>query len=264
MNALAVAPVLAHVLAKKHSPPRSFDVDTSTSFDTGGGFPSAMPVLIVLSALALLGLIFYLSYTMKERRRAAFQQMATQLRLTYSEQDPLGILGYAFTLLHRGDGQGIENVLYGPWQEVDVVAFDYWYYDESTDSNGATSRSYHRFDCALVPIDADCPRLTIARESLFTAIADALSFHDLEFESEDFNRDFNVRCEVPKFANDLIDARMMAWLMSTGYSHAFEAVGNRVLVAGPRIDPVELTTLLGVARGFVQHVPAVVSSLYPG
>jgi hypothetical protein len=35
-------------------------------------------------------------------------------------------------------------------------------------------------------------------------------------------------------------------------------------VTGPKIDPAELPTLLGIARGFVQHVPKVVASLYPG
>jgi hypothetical protein len=191
-------------------------------------------------------------------------KMATQLHLTYSEEDPHGILGYPFTLLHEGDGQGVENVVSGPWQEVDVIAFDYWYYDESTNSNGTTSRSYHRFDCVLVPVDADCPRLMIGRETLLSSLADALSFHDIQFESKTFNDEFNVRCEVPKFANDLIDQRMMGWLVALGTDHAFESVGNRVLVTGPKIDPAELPTLLGIARGFVQHVPKVVASLYPG
>jgi hypothetical protein len=111
---------------------------------------------------------------------------------------------------------------------------------------------------------ADCPRLRIDRENLFTRLADALSFHDIQFESEEFNRDFTVTCEVPKFANDLIDGRMMRWLQNTGSEHAYEVIGNRVLVAGPKIDPLAFTELLGVARGFVQHVPKVVPSLYPG
>jgi hypothetical protein len=111
---------------------------------------------------------------------------------------------------------------------------------------------------------ADCPRLCIDRENLFTRLADALSFHDIQFESEEFNRDFTVTCEVPKFANDLIDGRMMQWLQGTGSGHAYEVIGNRVLVAGPKIDPLAFTELLGVARGFVQHVPNVVPSLYPG
>ncbi len=41
-------------------------------------------------------------------------------------------------------------------------------------------------------------------------------------------------------------------------------LGNRLLVAGPKIDPEAFTELLGVARAFVQHVPKVVPSLYPG
>ena len=49
-----------------------------------------------------------------------------------------------------------------------------------------------------------------------------------------------------------------------GPGYAFEVIGNRVLVAGPKIDPKAFTELLGVARGFVQHVPKVVPSLYPG
>ena len=264
MHTLSTVVILAATLARKRTPRPPVDFDTSPSFDTGGAFSSAAPVLLVVFALLLVVLIIYLSYAMKERRRARFAQMATQLHLMYSEEDPFGILGYPFTLLHRGDGQGVENVVHGMWQEVDVIAFDHWYYDESTNSNGTTSRSYHRFNCVLVPVEADCPRLAIERENLVTAIADALSFRDMQFESEAFNDAFNVRCEVPKFANDMIDARMMEWLLAAGSDHAYEALGNRVLVAGPRIDPTELPALLAVARGFVQHVPTVVSSLYPG
>jgi hypothetical protein len=221
-------------------------------------------VALVLFGLVLVALVGYLRYVAKQRRRAGFRQMAAQLGLSYSQEDPFGILGFAYTLLHQGDGQGVENVVSGAWQGFELTAFDYWYYTESTDSNGSTSRAYHRFDCVLVPIDADCPRLSIRRESFLSSLADALSFHDLRFESEEFNRAFNVRCEVPKFANDLVDGRMMTWLLAGDSDVAYEAVGRRVLVAGPRIQPVELTGLLAAACGFVQHVPKVVSSLYPG
>jgi hypothetical protein len=115
-----------------------------------------------------------------------------------------------------------------------------------------------------VPIDADSPRLMIEHENLLTSLAGALSFHDLQFESEAFNDAYHVRCEVPKFANAVLDARMMQWLLAHGSGYTFEAVGDRVLVAGPRIEPAELLELLGVARGFTEHVPKVVSSLYPG
>lgn len=253
---------VAEILARKHTYTPPPDVSPGVP-DSGGGV-FMWPLLLFVVGLFIVIAVAYLSYASKQRRRAGFVTMATQLHLTYSEEDPFGLLGYPFELFQKGDGRGVENVLHGAWQEVDVVAFDYWYYDESTDSKGGTSRSYHRYDCALVPMPADCPRLTIDRENLFSRLADALSFHDIQFESEEFNRDFNVQCEVPKFANDLIDSRMMQWLQASGSGHAYEVLGNRVLVAGPKIDPEAFTELLGVARAFVQHVPKVVPSLYPG
>jgi hypothetical protein len=196
---------------------------------------------------------------MKRARRQGFLRMATQYSLSYSQGDPLGLLGYPFTLFTKGDGRMLENVVYGTWQEADVTAFDFMYYEQS-----GKSRTDYLFDCVIVPIDADSPRLMIEHENLLTSLAGALSFHDLQFESEAFNDAYHVRCEVPKFANAVLDARMMQWLLAHGSGYTFEAVGDRVLVAGPRIEPAELLELLGVARGFTEHVPKVVSSLYPG
>jgi hypothetical protein len=171
----------------------------------------------------------------------------------------LGLLGYPFTLFSRGDSRTLENVISGTWQEVDVIAFDYRY----TEGSGKSQTDY-LFDCAIVPIQADSPRLLIEHESLLTSLAGALSFHDQQFESEHFNQEYRVHCDVPKFASDVLDARMMQWLLDNGSGYAFEVVGDRVLVAGPRVAPAEVLGLLGVARGFAVHVPTVVSSLYPG
>jgi hypothetical protein len=153
--------------------------------------------------------------------------------------------------------------VYGDWQETHVIAFDYWYCEERSDGK-TTTETYYRFDCVIVPVEADCVRLEIGPETVFSKLAGALSFHDLQFESEAFNDAFKVSCDDAKFASDLIDARMMRWLLANGTAYDFEMIGNRVLVAGRKIDPIALTELLGVGRGFVQHVPKVVYSLYPG
>ena len=230
---------VVEILARKHTFTPSPNFGGPSVTDNGGGMP-IWPLLLFVGGLFLVILFIYLSYASKQRRRAAFVQMAVQLHLTYSEEDPFGLLGYPFALFHKGDGRGIEHVLHGAWQEVDVVAFDYWYYDESTDSKGGTAAPTIASIAPILPMPADCPRLRIDRENLFTRLADALSFHDIQFESEEFNRDFTVTCEVPKFANDLIDGRMMQWLQDTGSGHAYEVIGNRVLVAGPKIDPAGL------------------------
>jgi hypothetical protein len=231
---------------------------SSPSSDVPWGF-----ILILVVGVTAVGLVAYLSYLSTKKRRLGFQTMARQLGMDYSLQDPFGLLGLPFTLFQKGDGRGIENVLSGSWQGLDTRAFDFWYYEESTDSNGHRSRSYYRFDCAIVPIGAACPALSIDHENVLTRLADALSFHDIEFEDDAFNKAFNVRGDDRKFANDLVDARMMTWLMAHAGDFAFEVMGNRVLVAGPKIQPAEIVQVIGTAKAFVDQVPKVVFSLYP-
>jgi hypothetical protein len=232
----------------------------------GAGSGAALPwtfILVLVAAVAAVGLVGYARYLSAKKRRLGFQMMAVQLGLDYSLQDPFGLLGLPFPLFQRGDGRGIENVISGVWQGLEVRAFDFWYYDESTDSNGHRSRSYHRFDCAIAPIEAACPDLSIGRETFLTRIAGALSFHDIEFEDETFNEAFHVRGNDRKFANDLLDARMMAWLLDHAADYAIEIVGNRVLIAGPKVAPTELVQVIGTAKAFIDQVPRVVFSLYP-
>jgi len=258
MGLLFTIAAVVDLASKRHSKPPTI------SFPPGGGssgadLSSLAPGLLFFGGVLLVGVIAYLAYAMQRRRREGFRQIAAQCGLSYCRDDPLGILGYPFTLFSRGDGRSIENVVWGSWQETDMIAFDFMYYEQ----DGKYQTDY-RFDCAIVPIAADSPHLLIEHENLVTSLAGALSFHDLQFESEAFNKEYRVQCEVPKFASDVLDARMMEWLLDNGSACTFEAVGDRVLVAGPRIEPAFLTDLLSVARGFAQHVPAVVSSLYPG
>jgi hypothetical protein len=255
MGLLRSIAVVVDLASKRHTyAPDPFPSAPSSSW------PSAFaPGLVFFGGVLVVALIGYLAYAAQRARRQGFQRMATQLNLSYSRVDPLGLLGYPFTLFSKGDERKLENVMFGAWQEVEVVAFDFMYAEGS-----GKSRTDYYFDCAIVPIDADSPRLLIEHENLLTSIAGALSFHDQQFESDAFNQEYRVHCEVPKFANDVLDARMMQWLLDNGSGYAFEVVGDRVLVAGPRIRPAELLGLLGVARGFTQHVPKVVSSLYPG
>jgi hypothetical protein len=114
----------------------------------------------------------------------------------------------------------------------------------------------------VVPIDAACSPLTIENENVLTRLADALSFHDIQFESEDFNRMFNVKSPDKKFANDFIDARMMQFLLQTGKGTAFEVMGDRLLSYRRKLAPMEIVTLLGLSKAFLDHVPRVVYSLY--
>jgi hypothetical protein len=223
----------------------------------------AGPLLLFLVFGLLVAALAYYGYQRKLERQRALRALALGHGLDFSIDDPFDTLGEPFALLQRGDGRGVENVLWGTWNGLEIRAFDYWYFEESTDSKGHTSRSYSRFDCVLTPVDARCPALQISEENLFTRLADALTFHDIEFESEEFNRRFTVKGPDERFASAFCDARMMDWLLRHGDGYAFEVVGDRLLCSCRRVKPAEMVHLLGTAKTFREQIPAVVSSLYP-
>ncbi|HEX6131244.1 MAG TPA: hypothetical protein VF044_05905 [Actinomycetota bacterium] len=219
-------------------------------------------LLFALFAVAAVGAAVW-QWRARQRRLEGFKLVASRLGLRHSATDPFGILDEPFELLSRGDGRGVEHVLSGEWQGMPVRAFDYWYYDESTDSKGHTSRSYRRFSCAMTPIDAACSPVSVSPENVLTRLADVLTFRDIEFESEAFNRAWNVRSDDAAFAHALLDARMIEWLLAEGSSCAFEVVGDRVLVSSARLDPAAIPSLLATAKAFRERIPRVVFDLYP-
>ena len=222
-----------------------------------------MPFLVLFLGIAVIVAAIWFSHVQKKKRREGFALMATQLGLQYSAADPFGTLSEPFALFEKGDGRGVENVLSGTWQQIDVHCFDYWYYEESTDSNGHRTKTYYRFDCVIAPVDAACSRLVIEHENLGTRIANALTFHDIQFESEDFNKAYYVKSPDAKFANDLVDARMIQWLLQSGAGYSFEVVAEEMLCFCRKIGPMDVVPLLGTAKAFGDHIPRVVYSLYP-
>src|SRR3954452_25344990 len=151
-----------------------------------GGTSALAPLLLVLGGVVLVAAIAYLGYDMQRRRRDAFRLMATQLAVTYSQEDPFGLLDLPFTLFTKGDDRRVEYVVSGVWQQADVTAFDYAYAE-----GYGKSRTEYRSVCAIVQIDAECPRLLIGQETALSSLAAAMSFHGLKLESEEFHQAYH-------------------------------------------------------------------------
>src|SRR5438876_10026924 len=151
-----------------------------------------MGVAIFVLVAVLVALGAWYAWYAKKKRREGLARTASSLGLTYEQQDPYGLVDLPFELLSRGDGQGTENVLDGTWQDIPLKEFDYWYYTESSNGKGGSSRSYHYFSCAATEIPVNCAHVSISRESWLTRLGDHLGLRDIQFESEQFNRDLRV------------------------------------------------------------------------
>jgi hypothetical protein len=223
-----------------------------------------MEIAVVVLALLLVGLGVWYSYYRKQQRRQGLAAFASQYGLVFSPEDPFGLIGYPFRLFSRGDGRGCENVVYGEWKGIPIREADYWYYDETTDSQGRRSKSYHRFSVVIADVGIDTPPVSIAKESLLSRIADHVGLHDIEFESEQFNRVFQVKAGDREFCFKLVDARMIHWLLATEGTFGFEVTGPWLLVHRSRLRPTELIPLIGTAKAFGDHIPQLVRTEYPG
>jgi hypothetical protein len=227
------------------------------------GTLSAVGVLLFVGVIVVIGVAAYYSWQAKVKRREAMNLFAVKHGLDFSIPDPFGIdRAYDFHLFSMGEGRGCENVLSGVWQGLPVQEADYWYYTESTDSKGHTSRSYSHFSVAVVQLEALVPGVRVERENLLTRLADHMGMSDIEFESEEFNRRFNVKSKDPEFAFKLLDARMMEWLLGPAEGLCLEVGGGHALVYCKRLPPTRVAELFYAAKGFVEHVPRLVWNEY--
>lgn len=222
---------------------------------------AAVEAGVVVLALILAAVVAWISYSLKQQRIKDLASAAARLGLEFSHEDPFALPDRPFALFAKGDGRGAENVMWGVRDGHEVIAADYWYFETTHHPKGGTSRTYYRFSCALARLDLVAPHLTIEPENILTRFADVVGFRDIEFESEEFNRAVQVKCEDRKFANYLIDARMMEWLLGAR-DWAFEVHGDEVLVFCDRLRPHDVPVIVDALLGFKAQVPRAALDTY--
>lgn len=218
---------------------------------------------LIVAGVVIAIAVFAVQQWLAQRRRDAVATLAASLGLAYTSGDTQGLEDLPFELFHQGDDQGVENVVWGERAGRRVWLCDFWYYDETTDAKGNRSRQYHRFTCGIASVPATLPRCTIRPEGFLSRLADIVGLDDIELESEEFNRAFNVTTDDRRFAFALVDQPMMAWLLDTANGCRYETSGPLLLCATKRRDPAEWPWALEQLESFCGRIPSVVQSLYP-
>jgi len=217
-----------------------------------------------LIVVAMLGLLGYGVYRLRFRPRAEAGQIeASALRLRHSSKDRFGLRDLPFAMLGRlTPPWTIGNVMWGRWEGLEVTIFDVWSAGRQFGPPKQTGPG-HEYRCVLIPFPAPWPAIVVEQERLTTRLADAVSIRDIAFESEEFNRSFEVRCSDVRFANALLDAKMITWLLALEREWGFEALDGLLLGYTPIEGLSGPEPALSTARGFLEHLPSVAYSLFP-
>ena len=221
---------------------------------------SALPVVLFVVGLAVVVLVAVLAYQADKKRRAALQSFALSNGWTYVARDDSWCERFAGAPFGDGDDRRATNVLRGPYQGADMVAFDYQYDTHSTDSKGRRKTTTHRYAVCALRLPAPLPGLELSPESALTRLAGVLGFDDVELESEDFNRKYRVKARDRKFAYDVLNPRTMAALLGRPSLHLRLLDLDAVCWENGRLVPTELVARLSTLQLLVAGIPAFVWS----
>ena len=174
------------------------------------------PILIFVLFVAIVIVAAIFGAIAARKRREAMSALAAGLGLSFNpDKDRSLATRFGFLdKLAQGSNRYAFNVLSGRYRDKEVLVFDYHYETHSTDSKGHTQTHHHYFSFFILVLPMGFPELKITREGLFSKIAQAFGYDDIDFESAEFSRAFCVRSKDKKFAYDVCNAQMMEYLLA--------------------------------------------------
>ncbi len=172
---------------------------------------SKMEPLIFVGIAAIFIVVLIGGIMSARKRREAMVSLAAKLGLRFSPaKDRHLAKRYKFlNKLRRGSNRYASNILSGNHQGHEITVFDYHY-----KTGSGKNTHHHRFSFFILHLTAAFPELVIGPEGVFSKIAQAVGYDDIDFESHEFSRKFCVRSADKKFAYDVCNARMIEYLLS--------------------------------------------------
>jgi hypothetical protein len=175
-----------------------------------------MVPLIIVGFIILIIVLAVVGSVAARKRRDEMADLAARLGLRFDTAKDRHIpRHYEFlNALNEGDDRYAFNIISGCYKGHDVMAFDYHYEERSTDSKGESKTTDYEFSFFILRLPGVFPELTLGPEGVFSKIAQALGYPDIDFESAEFSRKFCVRSKDKKFAYDICNARMIEYLLA--------------------------------------------------
>jgi hypothetical protein len=213
------------------------------------GVPGARIVLLGLAIGACAsGFAFFFTMTPRRKRRRALRTLAGELGLPYREKVRLtrdvGGLPSFQLMSERVVHDGVEGIR---GSEPLYVFSLSWTPDTYEPTRWAL--------CAATTTMWNAPQLLIGPRHY--SVDERPLFDEVLFESEAFDRLWEVRTDDPLLASTIVDQRMMAWLLEREPNMSFELGGPWAMTLTHRVDREGPAALVSALDGFLAHLPRV-------
>lgn len=221
-----------------------------------------LPVLIFIAVTVIGGIAMYYAWKQEKQRRLDMLALAEKLALRYDPgPDTHHDHQYAhFEIFRRGFGRRAFNTISGTirlgGRTYQIKMGDFRYKQEEGSGKNRRTVTYTFSYCILHLPFRQLPDLLVRPEGVFDRLAGFFGAGDIDFESDEFSRRFHVASPVKRFAYDLIDQRMMEYLLRSSPPMIDIEYARMCLSDGRTrwaIEQFERT--LGWTAGFVEHWP---------
>lgn len=162
----------------------------------------------------------------------------------------LGTMFGLFSPFGAGHSRMIYNVVAGelPWSTF--YTYDYRYVTGS-----GKSRQVHEHGIVAFRVPLSFTKLSIRSEGFLDKIGGALGLRDIQFESDEFNREYHVSCDDDRFAFDILHPSMMQFFLSLPRL-SWQMMGPYIVLVNNGDWPVgSLPGIIETAEQFVQLIP---------
>jgi hypothetical protein len=207
---------------------------------------------VVLFFIVLSGIFYWISVVNDHKRAQALKQFAAANRWTFLPDEKYD-MKYFFpkvALFCKGNTQETSNVIKGTYSGCSVTMCDYEY----TTHTGKSTHT-HYYSCYMLHLPVSFGWLNVAPEGLFSKIAQAFGYDDIDFESAEFSRRYCVRAQDRKEAYALITPQMIDYLMATPGLY-FSIQGKRLLVTTEgKLQSWEIQQQLNFLLGIAARIP---------
>jgi hypothetical protein len=236
----------------------------------------------VASAVVLV----FLVHTIGKRtgRSRALRSLAAAHGMAYHEHDPAGIGRLRFPAFAGAKGVEVHHVVsLAMGDGRHARAFDYtcWFENEPRVRQAhdllrptrpaATMRRHHqparRYAAArsgaVVSVPAFLPPISIMPSSWVSRAFEAAGVRDIDVESGEFNRGWDVRCGDDRFAALFVDAQLIDLVLGMPEKVGIETFGTYVLLTTRFCPPERLVELARAAARVPEILSPLVIEEYP-
>lgn len=153
-----------------------------------------------------------------------------------------------------GHSHDVGCLMTGRRGEVDWYLFDYTYKVTSSNGKTTTTTTYPN-GIFVVRIPFVFPSMSLSEESFFSRVGALFGAKDVEFESDEFNRRYHVRCDDSQAAYDLIHPQMMEFLMAIPALH-WQMAGPFLMIYQRRyLHVADIEASMQLINAFLERIP---------